>query len=205
MRVSLVLCGGYYKPISRIGVNVSQWKVITLAGCLLVQACLKAVSLGPFFLLSKLMTYHHLFHSLLYADDTKLSTPVSSPSDCSLLQFDIQALERWSSHSGLSFNASKSFLLRFCNRSPLASVDYSLKDFVISCVSSCRDLGVIFSSNLSWTEHYKVVSRNAYNQLYVIKRSFSVFCPPPIKRLLYISLVRSKLSYCSQVWRPMLI
>ena len=47
--------------------------------------------------------------------------------------------------------------------------------------------------------------RNAYNQLYVIKRFFSAFCPPPIKRLLYISLVHSKLSYCSQVWRPMLI
>ena len=37
----------------------------------------------------------------------------------------------------------------------------------------------------------------------VIKRSFSAFCPPPIKRLLYISLLHSKLSYCSQVWRPM--
>ena len=143
--------------------------------------------------------------TLLYADDTKLSHPVSSPSDCSLLQLDIQALEQWSSHSGLSFNASKSFLMRFCNRSPLASVDYSLNDSVISYVSSCRDLGVIFSSDLSWTDHYKVISRNAYNQLYVIKRSFSAFCPPHIKRLLYISLVRSKLSYCSQVWRPMLI
>ena len=96
--------------------------------------------------------------TLLYANDTKLSTPVSSPSDCSLLHL-------WGSQSGLSFNVSKSFLLHFCNRSPLASVDYSLKDSVISCVSSCRDLGVIFSSDLSWTEHYKVISRNAYNQL----------------------------------------
>ena len=76
---------------------------------------------------------------------------------------------------------------------------------VISHVFSCRDLGVIFSSDLSWTDHYKVISRNAYKQLYVIKRSFSAFCPPHIKRLLYISLVHSKLSYCSQVWRPMLI
>ena len=63
MWVSLVLCRGYYKPISRIGVNVFQWKVITLVGCLFIQACLKAVSLGPFFLLSTLMTYHHLFLS----------------------------------------------------------------------------------------------------------------------------------------------
>ena len=31
--------------------------------------------------------------TLLYADETKLSHPVSSPSDCSLLQLDIQALE----------------------------------------------------------------------------------------------------------------
>ena len=80
-----------------------------------------------------------------------------------------------------------------------------MNDSVNSHVTSCCDLGVIFLSDLSWTDHYKVISRNAYDELYVLKRSFSEFCLPHIKRLLYISLVCSELSYCSQVWRPMLI
>ena len=207
MWVSLVLCEGYYKPISCIGVNVFQWKVITLVGCLLVQVCLKAVYLGPFFLLSTLITYHHLFLSpQLYCMPM---TPSFLRQCCYLLIAPFFSL----TFRHLSDGAPTPVCLlmqarvfsHFCNHSPLASVDYSLNDSVISCVSSCCDLGVIFSSDHSWTEHYKVISKNAYNQLYVIKRSFSAFCPPPIKRLLYISQVHSKVSYCSQVWRPMLI
>ena len=200
--MSLVLCEGYYKPISCIGVNVFQWKVITLVGCLLVQVCLKAVYLGPFFLLSTLITYHHLFLSpQLYCMPM---TPSFLRQCCYLLIAPFFSL----TFRHLSDGAPTPVCLlmqarvfsHFCNHSPLASVDYSLNDSVISCVSSCCDLGVIFSSDHSWTEHYKVISKNAYNQLYVIKRSFSAFCPPPIKRLLYISLVHSKLSYYSQVF-----
>ena len=54
MWVSLVLCGGYYKPISRIGVNVFPWKVITLVGivrhnalCEVIFSSAQAAGLAP--------------------------------------------------------------------------------------------------------------------------------------------------------------
>lgn len=72
-------------------------------------------------------------------------------------------------------------------------------------MSTFRDLGLIFSDNLSWSDHYKVIFKSAYGQLNLIKRTFSNACPLFVKWLLYTSLVRSKLTYCSQVWWPLFL
>ena len=52
-----------------------------------------------------------------FADDTKCCTKILSLSDSSRLQEDLNLINSWSSHSGLTFNISKSCLLRFYNRS----------------------------------------------------------------------------------------
>ena len=85
------------------------------------------------------------------------------------------------------------------------SVNYDLNGYSIPSVSHGQDLGILFSSDLSWSEHYKLICSSAYRQLGLLKRTFSTACPSHIKKLMYISLVCSRLTYCSQVWRPMLI
>ena len=53
---------------------------------------------------------------LLFADDAKCSLPISSQSDCSLLQNhlnDLDVLTVWSKHWNLFFNESKCSLVRF--------------------------------------------------------------------------------------------
>ena len=57
------------------------------------------------------------------------------------------------------------------------------------------------SNDLSWTEHYHHITSRAYRSLHLIWRSFSTNSISA-KRQLYLSLVRSRLSYCSPVWRP---
>ena len=142
----------------------------------------------------------------LYADDTKCFKRVLSLSDHSLLQTDLNCLADWSSQNHLSFNASKCGLLRFSNRSrSLISADYQLNGKVIPCLDQCKDLGVVFSSNLSWSRHYSAIAAKAYRKLGLIRRTFSISTPANIKKQLYLSLVRSQLSYCSPVWRPHLI
>ena len=116
-----------------------------------------------------------------------------------------EALKQWSSASGLLFNPNKSFLIRFHRISSPNLFEYSLNDSIIPCVSHGRDLGIIFSCDLSWSKHYEAISKKAYNQLYLIKRRFSSGCPSSVKRMLYIALVRSQLTYCSPVWRPMFL
>ena len=50
-----------------------------------------------------------------------------------------------------------------------------------------------------------IITTKAYQSLGLIRRTFSPFIPTSIKKLLFISLVKSKLTYCSPVWRPHLI
>ena len=164
--------------------------------------------LGPLLFtvyINDLPSFISLSSCLLFADDTKLSKAVSSRLDCTHLQKDINALQQWSILSGLNFNVAKTFLLSFCSRSHQLSVDYTLNNSIIPKVTTAKDLGILFSENLSWSDHYNLISKNAYSQLSLIKRSFSSACPLSVKKLLYTSLVRSKLTYCSQVWRPMLL
>ena len=75
----------------------------------------------------------------------------------------------------------------------------------ITTAECVKDLGVLVTQDLSWDSHYKLISGKAYKMLGLIRRSFSVSCLIPARRKLYISLVRSQLLYCSQIWRPSLI
>ena len=160
-------------------------------------SCSLALHRPPWSLLSRCLTY------LL---TTQCCTKILSLSDSSRLQDDLDSINSWSSHSGLTFNISKSCLLRFYNRStsPIDAT-YHLGQTDISSQDHCKDLGIIFSSDLSWSHHYNRISAKAYRQLGLIRRTFSSSVSVRAKKLLYLSLVRSQLTYCSQIWRPHLI
>ena len=76
---------------------------------------------------------------------------------------------------------------------------------LLSTQNRCRDLGVMFTSDLSWTEHYNTISCKAFQNLGLIHRTFSQYAPSSVKKLLYLTLLRSQLMYCSPIWRPRLI
>ena len=92
----------------------------------------------------------YVLHSipLLFADDTKCLSPISSPLDCQLLQSDLDKLSNWSFEWRLLFNESKCTLLSF------SSNDYSSSNifpyYINNCeITSCthhKDLGITLSS-----------------------------------------------------------
>ena len=98
---------------------------------------------------------------LLFADDTKLFLSISSITDSTLLQNDINHLLTWSLTSNLTFNLSKTLMLRFPN----------MDSSPIQVVDSCRDLGVIVSSDLSWSLQQNSVISRANRQLGLIRRT----------------------------------
>ena len=84
----------------------------------------------------------------------------------------------------------------------LPPATYSLNNSIIESTSLHKDLGILFSSDLSWADHYSVIISKAYKSLHFIRRSTSKSHSPHTKLSLYKSLTRPNISYCSQLWRP---
>ena len=82
---------------------------------------------------------------------------------------------------------------------------YALDNHAIPLKESHRDLGVIISSDLSWSEQYTFIISKSYKTLHLIRRTFGFTTSIDTRKKLYLSLVRSKLTYCSSLWRPHLI
>ena len=140
----------------------------------------------------------------LYADDTKCLNTIHSLADMQDLQNDLDNVSTWSLRWRLFFNESKFVHIRFCSSNSDSTTTYKIKDRAIDRKSYHKDLGIYYSYNLTWTEHYKHISVKAYNTLGLLRRSFKTN-NIQAKKQLYISLVRSQLLYCSQLWRPQLI
>ena len=137
--------------------------------------------------------------TLMFADDTKCLRNVRIISDCRLLQKDLRAFSKWSTTARLQFNIAKSAILRFCPSDPPFDFPYSF-DNMQSTLQSYTDLGVTMYSSLNWSLHYNVLCSKAYRILGLLRRLFSPSCSVQAKQLLYMSLVRSQLTFCSPIW-----
>ena len=143
---------------------------------------------------------------LLFTDDTKCAKSVASQSEYQQVQNYLDFLDTWSHTWNLPFNENK---FRFLQFSANASKDphphpYSIKGHNITPSTSHKDLGILFTNTLNWVEHCNLMTSRAYRQLGLLRRTF----PSPnisARKKLYLSLIRSKLTYCSPVWRPSLI
>ena len=119
-----------------------------------------------------------------------------------VLQQDLTSLFNWSNHWKLSFNKLKCILIRFSASHPAVNVSYFINQHQLSATNSHKDLGIIVSSNLDWTDHYNYISDQAHKTFGLLRRTFRNCNSTYAKKILYLSLVRPKLTYCSCVWRP---
>ena len=138
----------------------------------------------------------------VFADDTKLFKPITGLDCSNELQADIRDIKNWCRTWKLSLNSSKCVALRFTNKSPPELSPYSVENTNLEFALSHRDLGIIVSHNLTWSNHFKVICSKAYSALALIRRTLSNHSAVSTKKQLYLSLVRSQFSYCSQIWRP---
>ena len=122
------------------------------------------------------------------------------------MQQDLDSLAAWCSTWKLSLNTSKCAAMRFSlSSSPPNTYTYSINNHPIKSVDSHKDLGILVTSNLFWSKHINSICSNAYKALHFICHSISTTSPSLRSKKIYLSLVCSKLSYCSQLWRPRLI
>ena len=138
----------------------------------------------------------------MFADDSKCYRTIKCPGDREFLQRDLSALHQWSVSWDLSFNASKCFLLRISRKRTQSDHSYSLGSELINSAPSQNDLGVIVGSDLKWSLHIRKCIAKANRMLGFLRRNCSRLTSMRCRRLLYLSLVRSHLSYGSELWGP---
>ena len=103
------------------------------------------------------------------------------------------------------FQRSKVALLRFSSGFPPTGFNYILI-ILISAQEIHRDLGIIMSTYLSWREHMKNILSRAYKLSILFDIHLAlVTVLKPRRLILYLSLVHSQLTYCSQIWYPHLL
>jgi Reverse transcriptase (RNA-dependent DNA polymerase)/Endonuclease-reverse transcriptase len=140
---------------------------------------------------------------LMYADDLKIFRPIHDLTECSLLQEDLKNLENWCRVWKLTLNISKCNVITFTNkRKNVVSFEYMIGSDKLTRVCAIKDLGVIVSSDFSYSKHIDSIKPKAYRLLGLLRRN----CLPEFKkatnRALYISLVRPQVEYASVIWNP---
>ena len=137
-----------------------------------------------------------------FADDTKLSKSIAVSSDQLCLQEDLNHLFTWSVNNDFRFSVPKCIHLRFNSK---FTTTYSIDGCPLPQLLSHRDLGLQLSSDMSWFKHYQIITAKAYKYLGLLRRVFHSCHSIRARKLLYLTLVRSQLTYCSQLWNPYMI
>ena len=139
---------------------------------------------------------------LLFADDTKIFSKVSSKDDAVVLQKDIDALNRWSDMWLLKFNTDKCHVLTMGKFENIVHTQrYTLYGDELDHVFEEKDLGVIIDMELTFEEHIATKVKKANGIMGLIRRSFSFLDGETFKKL-YTSFVRPHLEYANPVWSP---
>ena len=121
----------------------------------------------------------------LFADNMKFLNILSSFSDSELLSSDISSLMDWCAEWSLNLNVSKCVHITFSLLQSSAGSSYFIDSSELDRVETHHDLGVIVSSNLSWSRHYQKVCSQAYQALYMVRRNIPSTASCHLRRELY--------------------
>jgi hypothetical protein len=115
--------------------------------------------------------------------------------DMEILQRDLDRLGEWAVENAMKINQSKNKAVRFTRARVKVPVNYSIMGTLIPEASSCKYLGIILGSDLSWAN--QVNCKALHFTMRVLKKGNS-----NTKSLAYMSLVRPILEYRATCWDP---
>ena len=134
----------------------------------------------------------------LFADDVKI---IGNATDREIIDEDLKGIELWQNIWLLDFNYEKCKVLHTDVNSNNHKFEYKLNGNVIKVADQEKDLGVLTSDTLLWTDQISSSISKA-NKLIcwitrnMINRGKDVMLP------IYKTLIRPYLEYCVQLWNP---
>ena len=116
-------------------------------------------------------------------------------------------IEEWFISNFLSFNAGKcKYMIVSRKQSPIIpSNPLKLFGNPMQRVNCYRYLGLLLTTNLSWSAHISTICTKAKNILGLIYRRFYGSVNQTTLKQLYLWLVRPHLEYACQIWDPHLV
>lgn len=161
--------------------------------------------LGPLLFLvyiNDLPFFNNSFNTIMYADDTTLFGNLEDFSSATL-EFDINSklkkLNSWFKYNKLSLNTNKSKLMIFRKRKQIKSIDIQIDGILISETDHFNFLGIVFNNKLTWTNHVSIVEEKVSKTIHIIRR-YQFIYPEHILKMIYTSLIQSKLVYGLLLW-----
>ena len=117
------------------------------------------------------------------------------------LQGDVDRLGEWAVENAMKINPSKSKAVCFTRARVKDPLNYSLIGTLIPKTNSCKYLGIILRSDLSWADHVNYMVKKAWKALNftmrILRKENS-----NTESLAYVSLVHPILEYGASCWDP---
>lgn len=136
-----------------------------------------------------------------YADDCVLYDTISSPQCHQKLNESFSRFCAWCKTWQMTVNFCKTVSMSFTHKRSLSNFTYSSADINLQRVSEYKYLGIIFTSNLSWSKHIEYICTKSLKKLGYLRRTLSQ-APKDTKLLMYKTLIRPTLDYACTVWNP---
>ena len=187
-----VVVGGTKSASSYAVSGVPQGSIL---GPLLFLIYIDDVTYGPFSPGTRIV---------LYADDILLYRTILSNSDYSYLQSDANTVQDWVNCNHMSLNPSKcKFMLisrkrNRINNPPMIIINGQ----ILESVPTFKYLGLLLTSDLSWSKHIEGACTKAKKILGLLYRRFYQHADQDTLCQLYISIVRPHMEYAAPVWDP---
>lgn len=137
----------------------------------------------------------------LFADDCVIYRLINDFNDINTLQSDLDKISVWCKNWRMNLNVKKCVHVKFTKKkNPTTSV-YMINNEIIKPSSNVKYLGVMLSSDLTWTGHVEMIALRAIRMLNFVRRNFRQ-APRKIRETLYFTYIRPCMEYASVVWDP---
>ena len=142
-----------------------------------------------------------------FADDTRASRGIKTSLDPVQLQKDIETIYQWAKDVNMEFNGDKFESIRYWPNKEVRDqfdVEYVNEEGEIIEEKDClKDLGIQLSNDLTFTKHIDKTVKTCRKTQGWVMRTFKTRSKDTMK-VLWNSLIQSRLDYCSQLWSPSL-
>lgn len=162
--------------------------------------------LGPLFFIiyiNDLNDASDIFDLIMFADDSTLHCSLPNNYTISnqvLINTELNKIHSWLCANKLTINTSKTkFIIFHQPNSIIPSLSLSINDKSIIKVSHFNFLGLTIDENLSWTKHISSISSKISSAIGMMRQSRNIL-PPRVLKLIYNSLITSRLNYMLTIW-----